>query len=207
MRGNRGPAAAFRVAAMSLGVSCALHRVLARTRQPVLGRYLGLGRVSAAARRVAARRLVSHVRHDRRCRRNRRAERVLSARPRPVSCGAGWHCGEPFALSAALAAYTATVIASGRTRSDRRHERELLHARGLSSQRDLHRHRRCRCRSRGNRFRGRPTPTGHVVLGGFGRDCRPVYQYIESGGSQFRRHTTGAERCPSPSQWARSGHR
>ena len=56
-----------------------------RARQRLLGRHLGGDRVSAASRRVAAQRLVPPDRHGDRRRRDRRADRVLSARPRSVS--------------------------------------------------------------------------------------------------------------------------
>src|ERR1700747_268233 len=81
---GRVSAAALRLAAVGVGLPCALHRILARTQQPVLGGYLRGDRLSAAPRRVVAQGLVPIDRHSRRRRSERVADGLLPTRSRPV---------------------------------------------------------------------------------------------------------------------------
>ena len=93
-----GPPLLFGVAAVGLGLSRALRRVLARARQSVLGRHLRGDRVPAAARGFAAQGLVPDDRHRGRRHNDRGADRVLSAGSHRLSrcCS---RCGAVSALS------------------------------------------------------------------------------------------------------------
>src|SRR5580704_4906572 len=77
-------AAALRLATVGFGLPCALHRILARTQQPVLGGHLGSDRLSAASRRVVAQGLVPFDRHSRRRNDERVAYGLLPTRSCPV---------------------------------------------------------------------------------------------------------------------------
>ena len=118
------PGAALWRAAVGRGLPGALRRLLARTRQRLLGRPDRRHRFSTKPRRLAAQSLVLCDRHGGRRRGDRGAKPVISARSLWFS-RSDWRCGALrcgfvstmlrnfAAFAAALAGFTAAIIAGG----------------------------------------------------------------------------------------------
>src|SRR5580692_3076909 len=79
--------------------------------------------------------------------------------------------------SAALAGYTAAIIAADTFGATGGGEPGRLHVGGLAHERDLHRDRLRWRRSRGHRFRRRPAVAGHVLGRSSGRDLARVFPH------------------------------
>ena len=161
-RASGRSAAAVRPAAVGLGLSRPLRRVLARARQCLLGRHFGRDRVPAAARGFDAQGVVPDGRHHRRRRHDRGAERVLSAGSHRLSDAPGVvvrclrfrrHADAQLRLLRGGA--RRLHRGDHRRRHARRHRRPGrtgLHVGGHPRQRDLHRDRMRRHRARRDRL-------------------------------------------------------
>ena len=192
-RAGRRPTAAVRPAPVGRRVPRPLRRVLARTRQRLLGRHVGRTDVPAASRCVAAQRLVPHDRHPGGCDGDRAADGSVPPGPRPFPDRSG-AVGRRLRLGRDAAAQLRGLCrgAGGLHRGNhrqrpagrhRRPERPGLHAGHRTRQRNLDRHRVRRHRPRRDRSRRRAPASGSVVR-------RPV-----GGNRQSVRGHTGANRA------------
>ena len=213
-----GSAAAVRPAALGLGLSRPLRRVLARARQCLLGRHLGGDRLSAASRRFAAQGVVPHDRHRGRRRGDRGADARAFRRTAPRFSSV-WRCGAPPARSSPRCCATSRPMRRRWPATPPRSSRATqLGATGgpngqvfmlavYSRQRDLHRHRLRRHRSRRDRFRRRPAPAGRVVRGAVGRNHRPICRHVGAGRARIAGDAACSTRARPAGHRARPGHR
>ena len=185
---GHGPAPAVRAAPVGRRLLRPLRRVLARTRQCLLGRHIGRPGLPAASRRVAAQGMVPHDRH----RGGRGGDRAADggvpagARPlpdRPGAVGRGLRPGR----HAAPQLRGLCGGAGGLHRRDhrqrpagrhRRPQRPRLHAGRHARQRDLDRHRLRRHRPRRDRSRRRAAAPGRFVRGPCGGNRQPVRGHV-----------------------------
>ena len=157
------PAAAVRLAAMGVGLSCTVRCILARARQRLLGRDVRSTGVPTASRRIPAQGLVPHDRHLGGGGLHRRANRIVPAKPLRFSDRPGTVGRSLRADGHAAAQFCGLCGRAGRlygrdyrqrsARCDRRPEWPSLHSRRVSRERDLDRHRIGRHCARRNRFR------------------------------------------------------
>jgi Fusaric acid resistance protein family len=90
------------------------------------------------------------------------------------------------AYAAALASYTAAIVAGDLLGATGGECRCRFSARRQSGERDLFRHRVCRNGTRRHRSRRRPVAFGCAFRGHFVRDYRSIYRHVDGRRSQFR---------------------
>ncbi len=210
---GRRAATAFRAPAVGVGLSCALCRVLARTRQLRPGPAIGGDRLPAAPRRVAAQGLVPPDRHPHRRRGECAADGLFSTGPCHVPPRSGIVgrriaprrrcCG--FALrGGAGRLYGGDHRRRPARRNRRRRCKCSLPAGRHASQRDRPRHCLRRHRPGADRFRCQPAPSGRAVRGADGRDRRRPCRHTGLGWARTGGHAAcsarvhPADRRPRP---------
>ncbi len=211
--GVRGSSAAIWVARLGSRVPLTLCRVLARTRQCVLGRHVRGNRLSAQSRRFAAQSLVPHDRHRRWSGGDRGPDRMLPAKPHRFSHGS-CRVGRCMRLRRHDIAQLRVVWGGTRwlhsgghrqrsTRCDRGRKRRSFHVGLNPRQRDLHRNcLRGHCGGR-DRFRPSAGPTRRPIRRPFRRGHRRIVRYarrtdrggdaIDAAGSHPTRHRARAD--------------